>query len=84
MDIGEDLMLKIKISKMAQRFLDTIPPKLCVEIVKSFLNTGMSPATKKITMKDYPFHCRDFGKYRVVYDFSDGSQRIIFIGKLFD
>jgi len=78
----ENLMLKLSISKQAQKFLDNLPPKQFRQILKkvfALLENPMPHDSKEL--KGYPFLRNDIGEYRIVYDVKEDVLRIIVVGK---
>jgi mRNA interferase RelE/StbE len=75
-------MLKLQISKDAARFLDTLPPKQFRQIVKKVFSLLEDPRphdTKEL--KGYPFLRCDIGEYRIVYDVTGDTLRLVIAGK---
>lgn len=75
-------MLKLLISKDAQKFLDNLPPKQFRQIVRKVfaLLDDPKPHDSK-ELKGYPFFRADIGEYRVIYDVKDDTLRLIIVGK---
>lgn len=75
-------MLKLLISKDAQKFLDNLPPKQFRQIVRKVfaLLDDPKPHDSK-ELKGYPFFRADIGEYRVIYDVKDDTLRLITVGK---
>jgi len=75
-------MLKLSISKQAQKFLDDLPPKQFRQIVKKVFALMENPMPHdSIELKGYPFLRNDVGEYRIVYDVNGDVLRIIIVGK---
>ncbi len=76
--LKENLMLKLSISKQAQKFLDDLPPKQFRQVVKKVfaLMENPTPHDSK-ELKGYPFLRNDIGEYRIVYDVKEDVLRII-------
>lgn len=75
-------MLKLKISKDAQKFLDGLPPKQFRQIVKkvfALLDEPRPHDSKEL--KGYSFLRNDMGEYRIIYDLEDDTLRLILVGK---
>jgi len=75
-------MLKLRISKDARKFLDTLPPKQFRQIVQkvfALLDDPRPYDTKEL--KGYPFLRNDAGEYRIIYDVQDDALRLILVGK---
>lgn len=75
-------MLKLLISKDAQRFLDDLPPKQFRQIVKKVFALLEEPRphdTKEL--KGYPYLRNDAGEYRILYDVQGDTFRLILVGK---
>ena len=75
-------MLKLLISKDAQKFLDTLPPKQFRQIVKQVfaLLEDPRPHDTKV-LKGYQFLRNDIGEYRIIYDLENDTLRLILVGK---
>jgi len=75
-------MLKLQISKDSGKFLDTLPPKQFRQIVKKVFSLLENPRPNDYKeLKGHPFLRCDSGEYRIVYDVSEDTLRIIIIGK---
>ena len=76
-------MLKLKLTKAAQKFLNTLPPKQFRQVVQKIFSLLSDPHphdTKEL--KGYPFLRNDIGEYRIIYDVQNGETlRVIEIGK---
>ncbi len=75
-------MLKLKISKDAQKFLDMLPPKQFRQVVKKVfaLLDDPHPHDSK-ELKGYTFLRSDVGEYRIIYDVEVDTLRLILVGK---
>ena len=75
-------MLKLLISKDAQKFLDTLPPKQFRQIVRKVFALLEDPRPHDAKeLKGYPFLRADVGEYRIIYDVEDETLRIVLAGK---
>lgn len=75
-------MLKLQISKAAQKFLDSLPPKQFRQIVRKVFEILEQPEPHDtMKLKGYSFFRNDVGEYRLVYDIKEDSLRLILIGK---
>ncbi len=75
-------MLKLLVSKKAQKFLDDLPPKQFRQIVKkvfSLLENPIPHDSKELI--GYPFLRSDIGEYRIIYDVQHDTLRLIVVGK---
>jgi len=75
-------MLKLLVSKDAQKFLDNLPPKQLRQIVRKVFSPLEDPQphdTKQL--KGYPFLRNDIGEYRIIYDLQKDTLRLILVGK---
>jgi mRNA interferase RelE/StbE len=75
-------MLKLLISKKAQKFLDKLPPKQFRQIVKKVFALLEEPRPHDSEeLRGYPFLRNDVGEYRVIYDVQEDTLRLILVGK---
>ena len=75
-------MLKLLISKKAQKFLDKLPPKQFRQIVKKVIALLEEPRPHDSEeLRGYPFLRNDVGEYRVIYDVQGDTLRLILVGK---
>jgi len=75
-------MLKLLISKKAQKFLDKLPPKQFRQIVKKVFALLEEPRPHDSEeLRGYPFLRNDVGEYRVIYDVQGDTLRLILVGK---
>jgi len=75
-------MLKLLISKKAQKFLDKLPPKQFRQIVKKVFALLEEPRPHDSEeLRGYPFLRNDVGEYRVIYDVQEDTFRLILVGK---
>jgi mRNA interferase RelE/StbE len=75
-------MLKLLISKKAQKFLDKLPPKQFRQIVKKVFALLEEPRPHDSEeLRGYPFLRNDVGEYRVIYDVQGDTFRLILVGK---
>jgi mRNA interferase RelE/StbE len=75
-------MLKLLVSRKAQKFLDGLPAKQFRQIVKKIfaLLENPKPHDSK-ELKGYPFLRNDVGEYRIIYDLQEDTLRLIIVGK---
>ena len=76
-------MLRLHLTKDAQKFLDTLPPKQFRQIVQKVfaLLSDPRPHDSK-ELKGYSFLRADIGEYRIVYDLpEEDTLRVVLIGK---
>ena len=75
-------MLKLLVSKKAQKFLDDLPPKQFRQIIKRVfvLLEDQRPHDSK-ELRGYPFLRNDVGEYRIIYDVQGDTLRLILVGK---
>lgn len=75
-------MLKLQISKEAQKFFDSLPPKQFRQIVRKVFELLEQPKPHDMKeLKGYPFLRNDVGEYRLVYDIKGDTLRLILVGK---
>jgi len=75
-------MLKLLVSKRAQKFLDNLPPKQFRQIMKKVLALLENPSPHDSEeLKGYPFMRNDVGEYRIIYDVQGDTLRLILVGK---
>jgi mRNA interferase RelE/StbE len=75
-------MLKLLVSKKAQKFLDELPPKQFRQVIRKAFSLLENPKPHDTeALKGYPFLRNDIGEYRIIYDLQDDTLRIILIGK---
>jgi mRNA interferase RelE/StbE len=75
-------MLKLLISKKAQKFLDDLPPKQFRQIIKKVFALLENPRPHDSEeLRGYPFLRNDVGEYRIIYDVQEDTLRLILIGK---
>ena len=76
--------MKLLLSNISRRFLDTLPPKQFRQVVTTVfrLLTEPYPHDSK-QLKGYSYYRVDIGEYRIVYDVDvdDDDLRIVLIGK---
>ena len=76
-------MLKLQMTRDAQKFLDTLPPKQFRQVVQKVFALLKDPRpsdTKEL--KGYPYLRNDIGEYRIIYDVQkDETLRLILVGK---
>ncbi len=75
-------MLKLLVSKKAQKFLDDLPPKQFRQIMKKIfaLLEDARPHDSE-ELRGYPFLRNDVGEYRIIYDVQGDTLRLILVGK---
>ena len=75
-------MLKLLVSKKAQKFLDDLPPKQFRQIIKKVFALLENPRPHDSEeLRGYPFLRNDVGEYRIVYDVQGDTLRLILVGK---
>ena len=75
-------MLKLLISKKAQKFLDGLPPKQFRQIIRKVFALLENPRPHDSEeLRGYPFLRNDVGEYRIIYDVQGDTLRLIVIGK---
>ena len=75
-------MLKLLISKKAQKFLDDLPPKQFRQIIKKVFALLENPRPHDSEeLRGYPFLRNDVGEYRIIYDVKGDTLRLILVGK---
>ena len=75
-------MLKLLVSKKAQKFLDDLPPKQFRQIVKKVFALLEDPTPHDSErLRGYPFLRNDVGEYRIIYDVQGDTLRLIVVGK---
>ena len=75
-------MLKLLVSKKAQKFLDDLPPKQFRQIVKKVCALLENPKPHDSEeLRGYPFLRNDIGEYRIIYDVQGDTLRLILVGK---
>jgi len=75
-------MLKLLVSKKAQKFLDDLPPKQFRQIIKRVFALLEDPRPHDSKeLRGYPFLRNDVGEYRIIYDVQGDTLRLILVGK---
>ena len=75
-------MLKLLVSKKAQKFLDDLPPKQFRQIIKKVFALLENPKPHDSEeLRGYPFLRNDVGEYRIIYDVQGDTLRLILVGK---
>lgn len=75
-------MLKLLVSKKAQKFLDDLPPKQFRQIVKKVFALLEKPKPHDSEeLRGYPFLRNDVGEYRIIHDVQGDTLRLILVGK---
>jgi len=75
-------MLKLLVSKKAQKFLDDLPPKQFRQILKKIFSLLENPRPHDSEeLRGYPFLRNDVGEYRIIYDVRGDTLRLILVGK---
>jgi mRNA interferase RelE/StbE len=75
-------MLKLLVSKKAQKFLDDLPPKQFRQIMKKVFALIENPRPHDSEeLRGYPFLRNDVGEYRIIYDVKGDTLRVILVGK---
>ena len=76
------MMLKLLVSKKAQKFLDDLPPKQFRQIIKKVFALLEDPRPHDSEeLRGYPFLRTDVGEYRIIYDLQGDTLRLIIVGK---
>jgi mRNA interferase RelE/StbE len=75
-------MLRLLVSKKAQKFLDDLPPKQFRQIMKKIFALLENPRPHDSEeLRGYPFLRNDVGEYRIIYDVQGDTLRLIVVGK---
>ena len=75
-------MLKLLVSKKAQKFLDGLPPKQFRQIIRKVFALLENPRPHDSEeLRGYPFLRNDVGEYRIIYDVQGDTLRLILVGK---
>jgi mRNA interferase RelE/StbE len=75
-------MLKLLVSKKAQKFLDDLPPKQFRQIMKKVFALLENPRPHDSEeLRGYPFLRNDVGEYRIIYDVQGDTLLLILVGK---
>lgn len=75
-------MLKLLVSKKAQKFLDGLPPKQFRQIIRKVFALLENPRPHDSEeLRGYPFLRNDVGEYRIIYDLRGDTLRLILVGK---
>jgi mRNA interferase RelE/StbE len=75
-------MLKLLVSKKAQKFLDGLPPKQFRQIIRKVFALLENPRPHDSEeLRGYPFLRNDAGEYRIIYDVQGDTLRVIVVGK---
>ena len=76
-------MLKLLVSKKAQKFLDGLPPtKQFRQIIRKVFALLENPRPHDSEeLRGYPFLRNDVGEYRIIYDMRGDTLRLILVGK---
>jgi mRNA interferase RelE/StbE len=75
-------MLRLLVSKKAQKFLDDLPPKQFRQIMKKVFALLEDPRPHDSEeLRGYPFLRNDVGEYRIIYDVQGDTLRLILVGK---
>ncbi|GFO57048.1 hypothetical protein GMSM_40550 [Geomonas sp. Red276] len=75
-------MLRLELTRDAQKFLDRLPPKQFRQVVQKIFSLLQDPTPHDSKqLKGYQFLRVDIGEYRVVYDVNEGALRLIVGGK---
>jgi len=75
-------MLKLLVSKKAQKFLDNLPPKQFRQIIRKVFALLENPRPHDSEeLRGYPFLRNDAGEYRIIYDVQGDTLRVIVVGK---
>jgi len=75
-------MLRLLVSKKAQKFLDGSPPKQFRQIIRKVFALLENPRPHDSEeLRGYPFLRNDVGEYRIIYDVQGDTLRLIVVGK---
>lgn len=75
-------MLRLLVSKKAQKFLDDLPPKQFRQVMKKIFALLENPRPHDSEeLRGYPFLRNDVGEYRIIYDVQGDTLRLILVGK---
>jgi len=75
-------MLKLLVSKKAQKFLDGLPTKQFRQIIRKIFALLENPRPHDSEeLHGYPFLRNDVGEYRIIYDVQGDTLRLILVGK---
>ena len=75
-------MLKLLVSKKAQKFLDHLPPKQFRQIIRKVFALLEDPRPHDSEeLRGFPFLRNDVGEYRIIYDVQGDTLRLIVVGK---
>lgn len=75
-------MLRLLVSKKAQKFLDGLPPKQFRQIIRKVFALLENPRPHDSEeLRGYPFLRNDVGEYRIIYDVQGDTLRLIVVGK---
>lgn len=75
-------MLPIELQPAARWFLDTLPPKQFRQVARKILALADDPIPPDSRLlKGYPYRRADAGEFRIVYDLTESSLRIVLVGK---
>ena len=75
-------MLRLLISRDAQKFLDTLPPKQFRQVVRKVFSLLEDPRPHDCKeLRGFPYLRSDIGEYRIIYDLQNSTLRLILVGK---
>jgi mRNA interferase RelE/StbE len=75
-------MLKILVSKKAQKIFDDLLPKQFRQIIRKVFALLENPKPHDSEeLRGYPFLRNDVGEYRIIYDVQGDTLRVILIGR---
>lgn len=74
--------MKLRLSKVAHDFLETLPPKQFRQVVTKVFRLLTEPYPHDSQqLKGYRYHRVDIGEYRVVYETIEDQLHVLLIGK---
>lgn len=75
-------MLKLRLSKESQKFLDELPPKQFRQIMRKVFALLEDPKPHDSTeLRGFPFLRCDIEECRIVYDIQGDALRVVVAGK---
>ena len=75
-------MLPIELQPAARRFLDTLPPKQFRQVARKIFALADDPVPPDSQLlRGYPYRRAEAGEFRIVYDLTERSLRIVLVGK---
>ena len=75
-------MLKINLSKQAQKFLDRLPPKQRRQVSGKIFQLAADPVPPDSKpLRGFPYRRADIGEYRIIYHFDEETLFVPAVGK---